>query len=161
MGWLSYLTLVSFTAATAIQGLAILNFANYTPEPWQGTLLTWAVVLFGFFFNTVLAPRLPAVEVLIFALHVVGWFSFFIVLLVLAPRNDPYVTFTQFSDNAGWGSIGVSSCAPALSFWQLLLTSSAVGCSHYDEQQCRPLCGLRISSTHVYVAPCVRMADHR
>lgn len=109
MGWLSYLTLVSFTAGSTIQGLATLNYPSYSPQPWQGTLLTWAVVLFGFLFNTVLAPRLPAVEVLFFVLHIVGWFGIFVTLLVMAPRNNPADTFGHFYDNADWGSVGLAA----------------------------------------------------
>ena len=110
MGWLSYLTLVSFTAGTTTQGLATLNYPDYTPQPWQATLLTFAVVVFGFLFNTVLAPRLPAVEVVFFVLHIVGWFGICVTLLVMAPRNNPNDTFAGFYDNAGWGSIGLAAC---------------------------------------------------
>ncbi|KAK1036395.1 hypothetical protein LTR74_018855, partial [Friedmanniomyces endolithicus] len=109
MGWLSYLTLVSFTAGSTIQGVAALNYPTYAAQPWHGTLLTWAVVVFGFFFNTVLAPRLPAVEVIFFVLHIVGWFGIFITLLVMGPRNDASNTFEVFYDNAGWNSVGLAT----------------------------------------------------
>ncbi|KAK5707427.1 hypothetical protein LTR17_020720 [Elasticomyces elasticus] len=109
LGWVSYLTLVSFTAATTIQGIAALNHPNYVAQPWHATLLTWAVVSFGFFFNTALAPRLPAVEVIFFILHIVGWFGIFVTLLVMAPRHNAVDTFTTFVDGGEWGSIGLSA----------------------------------------------------
>ncbi|KAK3709523.1 hypothetical protein LTR37_010896 [Vermiconidia calcicola] len=109
MGWISYLTLVSFTAGTTTQGLAVLNHPTYVPQAWHSTLLCWAVVGFGFLFNTVLAPRLPAVEIFFFILHVVGWFGIFITLLVLGPRHNPYDTFLVLHDTAGWNSVGLAT----------------------------------------------------
>ncbi|KAK3672945.1 hypothetical protein LTR78_007055 [Recurvomyces mirabilis] len=108
LGWVSYLTLVSFTAATTIQGLAVLNYPDYAAQPWHATLLTWAVVCFGLFFNTVLAPRLPAIEVIFFVLHVVGWFGIFVTLLVTGPRRNAFDKFTHFTDGGNWGSDGLS-----------------------------------------------------
>lgn len=109
MGWLSYLTLVSFTAGTTIQGIAALNYPTYVAHAWHSTLLTWAVVVFGFFFNTVLAPRLPAIEVFFFVLHIVGWFGIFVTLLIMGPRNKPANTFEVFYDTAGWDSVGLAA----------------------------------------------------
>jgi choline transport protein len=108
LGWVSYVTLTSFTAATTIQGLAVLNHPGYVPQPWHASLLTWGVVSFGFFFNTVLAPRLPAVEVIFFVLHIVGWFGIFVTLLVMGPRHNAVDTFTHFYDGGNWGSVGLS-----------------------------------------------------
>lgn len=87
----------------------MLNNPSYVPQPWHNTLLCWAVVVFGFLFNTVLAPRLPAVEVVFFVLHVVGWFGIFVTLLVMGPRNHPHDTFTVFSDGGGWNSNGLAA----------------------------------------------------
>lgn len=109
LGWLGYLTFVSFTAGTTITGLAVLNYPEYVPLPWHNTLLTWAIVCFGFLFNTVLAPRLPAIEVVFFILHIAGWFGIFVTLLIMGPRNDPRETFTVFSDNGGWNSNGLAA----------------------------------------------------
>ena len=109
MGWISYLTLVSFTAGTTTQGLAVLNHPTYVPQAWHSTLLCWAVVGFGFLFNTVLAPRLPAVEIFFFILHVVGWFGIFVTLLVLGPRHNPHDTFLVLHDTAGWNSVGLAT----------------------------------------------------
>lgn len=109
MGWLSYLTLVSFTAGTTVSGLAVLNNPTYEPQAWHNTLLCWAVVVFGFLFNTVLAPRLPAFEVIFFVLHVTGWFGILVTLLVMGPRNNSLDAFTVFSDGGSWGSNGLAA----------------------------------------------------
>lgn len=109
MGWLSYLTLISFIAALTTQGLAILNHPSYTAEAWHATLLTWAIVSFGFIVNTVFVPYLPAAELAFFLLHLVGWAPIWITLAVLAPMNNAYDTFVVFTHNAGWGSVGLAA----------------------------------------------------
>ncbi|KAK4550898.1 hypothetical protein LTR86_011329 [Recurvomyces mirabilis] len=108
MGWVSYLTLVSFTAATTIQGLAVLNYPDYVAQRWHSSLLTWAVVAFGFFFNTVLACRLPIIEVILFGLHIVGWFAVFVTLMVMGPRQNLADTFLLVVDGGDWGNVGLS-----------------------------------------------------
>ena len=109
MGWLSYLTLVSFIAGLLIQGVAALNYPDYAPQPWHSTLLTWAVVICGFIVNTVLVPLLPTVELFFFAIHVLGWAAILITLGALAPMNDPRDTFLVFRDTAGWDSVGLAA----------------------------------------------------
>lgn len=109
LGWVSYLTLVSNIAAGVIQGLVLLNHSDYVPQPWHTTFIAWAIVLFSFFFNTVLAPRLPLAQVIFFSLHVLGWFAVSVTLLVMSPRTPVHETFTVFSDNAGWGSVGTAA----------------------------------------------------
>ena len=150
LGWVSYLTLTSFTAATTIQGLAVLNHPGYTPQPWHATLLTWAVVSFGFLFNTVLAPRLPAIEVIFFLLHVVGWFGIFVTLLVMAPRHDPVDTFTTFYDggtsalqDSSFRGISDERCRRLGQRWSIW--------HHHDDEQYCYACRLRVSGPHVYV----------
>lgn len=39
-----------------------MNYPDYVPEKWHGTLLTFAVASFSVFFNTFLVKKLPLVE---------------------------------------------------------------------------------------------------
>ena len=86
-----------------------LNNPTYSVQPWHSTLLCWAVVIFGFLFNTVLAPRLPAIEVAFFSLHVAGWFGILVVLLAMGSQDNARDAFTNFSDGGDWGSKGVAA----------------------------------------------------
>lgn len=108
MGWQTGIASVSFLAGTQIQGLLVLNVAGYQFERWHGTLLVIAIASFSIIFNTVAARQLPMVEGLVLILHVFGFFAILIPLWVLAPRNSASVVFTQFSDNGGWGNIGLA-----------------------------------------------------
>ena len=108
MGWQTGIASVSFLAGTQIQGLLVLNVDGYQFERWHGTLLVIAIASFSIIFNTVAARQLPMVEGLVLILHVFGFFAIMIPLWVLAPRNSASVVFTQFSDNGGWGNIGLA-----------------------------------------------------
>jgi hypothetical protein len=55
-GWQGSNCLVAFLVATIIQGMLVLNYeSSYTPEPYQGTLLSWAVMAFAVSFNIFLS----------------------------------------------------------------------------------------------------------
>lgn len=81
-GWQSAITGIGMLIATIIQGLAVLNNPGYTPQPWQATLITIAVVAFGVLFNTSLARRLPLVESTLAIIHFGGLFVVIIILCV-------------------------------------------------------------------------------
>ena len=92
-----------------IQGLIALNNPEYGFERWHATLLTIAIVTFAIVFNTVLAVRLPLVEGCILVLHLAGFFAIFIPMWVLAPRAKPQDVLLTYTDNGGWGSLGLSA----------------------------------------------------
>ncbi|KAF1812932.1 amino acid transporter [Eremomyces bilateralis CBS 781.70] len=108
IGWLCVLAWQASSAATAfiagsqIQGLVILNYPNYTPENWHGTLMVFAVSAFAVLFNTVLAKKLPLIEGTILVIHILGFFAILIPLWVLGPRGDPKVVFSDFQAFTGW-----------------------------------------------------------
>jgi amino acid transporter len=91
-----------------MQGLVTLSVSNYEAQPWHGTMIVIGVVCFTVFFNTFLAKRLPFVEGMMLILHIVGLFAIMIPLWILAPRNNSKAVFTEFTNNGGWGSKGVS-----------------------------------------------------
>lgn len=86
----------------------MLNNPDYIFERWHGTLLVIAIVCFAVIFNTVLAKRLPMVEVFVLISHLLGFFGVLIPLWVLAPRNSPKMVFTQFQNLGGWPTQGLS-----------------------------------------------------
>ncbi|KAH7362789.1 amino acid/polyamine transporter I [Plectosphaerella cucumerina] len=109
LGWQTSCASSAFISGTQIQGLVVLNYPNYVPEPWHGTLLTVAVAAFSVLFNTVLARKLPLVEALVLIIHIFGFFGILVTLWVLSPRAEASAVFTEFSDGGGWGSLGGSA----------------------------------------------------
>ncbi|KAK2877814.1 hypothetical protein FQN49_001171 [Arthroderma sp. PD_2] len=109
LGWQSGTAASCFLAGTEIQGLVILNYENYTPQRWHGSLMTIAVITLCALFNTVLAKRLPLIEGVVLILHVAGFFAILIPLWILAPRSTSKEVWTTVEDAQGWGSKGVAS----------------------------------------------------
>ena len=93
-----------------LQGIIVLNRPSYEPQRWQGTLLFYAVMLFGVIFNTFLVKFLPKVEGLILIIHIAGFFGILIPLVHLAPHGSASDVFTQFSNGGEWSTQGLSFC---------------------------------------------------
>ena len=123
---------LAFIDGTVIQGLIVLNNADYVYERWHGTLLVMAILSFAIIFNTFLAQRLPMVEGVILILHILGFFAIIIPLWILAPRNSAHMVFTEFQNLGGWSSQGLSFLVGLLSpIYALLGVDSAV---HMSEE---------------------------
>jgi choline transport protein len=109
------MVLTAYTVAQQIEGIIALCNPDYVIQGWHGALLTIAVTLFCIFFNTVLIRRLPLIEGIALTLHVLGFFTFVIILWVMGPRQDPVTVFTSFEDNNGWGNLGLATLVGLLS----------------------------------------------
>lgn len=132
LGWQTGLASIAFIAGTLIQGLIVLNNADYVFERWNGTLLVIALVAFAVLFNTFFAKRLPAIEGMVLILHLLGFFGIIIPLWVLAPRNSAKEVFTSFENLGGWPTQGLSFMVGMLtSVYGLLGADSAV---HMSEE---------------------------
>ena len=108
-GWQGAIVAIAFWAGTIVQGLLVLNYPDsYTFERWHGTLLTIAFSVFSILFNTILASKLPLLEIVILVLHVFGIFAIIIPLLVLAPKSSAEAVFTEFTIGEGWNSTGTA-----------------------------------------------------
>jgi choline transport protein len=113
-GWLSTLSWQagtasgSFLTGTIIQALITVNNPNYVPTNWQGTLLVFAMVLVLFIANVWGAKDLPLAQNILLVVHVFGFFAVIIVIWVMSPRNTATVVFTQFANDGGWSTMGLS-----------------------------------------------------
>ena len=137
LGWQTGVAGGGYVVANQIQGLLILNDSSYVFERWHGNLLTIAVALFAIVFNTFLAKKLPLIEGIILVLHVFGFFGILIPLWVFAPLTPAPVVFTQFSDNGGWGSMGLATLVGMTSpVYALLGPDSAV---HMDKHRAKKI----------------------
>lgn len=85
-----------------------MNNEDYTPRPYQGTLLFWAAILFAVFINTVVSSALPKVEGLMLIFHVLGFFGILIPLVYLSPHGDSTTVFTTFLNGGMWQTQGLS-----------------------------------------------------
>ncbi|EGR44120.1 amino acid transporter [Trichoderma reesei QM6a] len=148
LGWQTSCASSSFIAGTQIQGLAILNYPDYVPKPWHGTLLTVAVASFSVFFNTVLARKLPLIDALILVIHIFAFFGILVTLWVLSPTANARAVFTNFSDGGGWGSLGGSTLVGVLAgILPLLGADAAVHMSEELRDASRTLPRAMISTT--------------
>ncbi|PGH15112.1 hypothetical protein AJ79_02638 [Helicocarpus griseus UAMH5409] len=120
LGWQAAFASVCFLCGTLIQGLITLNQPGYSAARWHGTLLTAAIALLTTFVNTYMANHLPSLEGLILILHIFGFFATIIPLWVMAERTPTVDVFTQFTNKAGWPSMGlaclVGQISPIFSF---------------------------------------------
>lgn len=65
------------------------------------TIVVWYLNIWG-------SRAMPLMQNLMLVVHVLGFLAIIIVFWVLAPRNTAKVTFTQFTNDGGWDSMGLS-----------------------------------------------------
>ncbi|KAI1076552.1 putative amino acid permease [Whalleya microplaca] len=124
---------VAFLAATMIQGLVILNYADtYEPQQWHGTLMYLAVTLVIVFINIFGIRIFPYIETLALILHIIFFFCILVPLVHLAPRSSTDFVFRSFANNGGWESNGVSWCIGLLT--STYAFSGVDGASHMAEE---------------------------
>jgi amino acid transporter len=92
-----------------IEGFIALNMPTYTVKGWHSTLFSIFIAMFAIIWNTVFVRKLPIIEGIGLTLHVFGFFAFVVVLWVMAPHANPQSVWTDFQDNSGWGSVGLST----------------------------------------------------
>ncbi|KAK8086761.1 amino acid transporter [Apiospora phragmitis] len=115
MGWLSVLAWQSstaagcFLAATEFQGVVVLNYPDYVFQNWHGTLIAILIVILLVVLNTIGVRLLPWLETCAFVLHMAGFFAFIIPVWFMGPKPSPSTdVFTQFTNQGGWHSTGLS-----------------------------------------------------
>ncbi|OCL03636.1 amino acid transporter [Glonium stellatum] len=138
IGWMSTLSWQAGTASgpflvgTLIQACAIVMYPDYAPTNWQGTLMVIAVTIIVWFLNIWGSQAMPLIQNLMLVIHVFGFLAIVIVLWVLAPRNTAKVTFTQFTNDGGWNSIGLSLMVGQISAIYACICSDAA--AHMSEE---------------------------
>lgn len=109
IGWQAAMATVALATTQQLQGLMTLNMPSYVAQGWHGTLFSIAITFFAIIFNTVFVNKLPIIEAFGLILHVSGFVAFVVVLWIMAPHSDPKTVWTNFEDNSGWGSVGLST----------------------------------------------------
>ncbi|KAE9970612.1 hypothetical protein BLS_001964 [Venturia inaequalis] len=140
MGWQTGAASQAFLAGTELQTLVILNYPDYDPQPWHGTLIVIAMAAFCGIFNTLLARKLPLVEGTVLILHILGFFAIIVPLVVLSPTRstakDVFFTFNSGTfDQSGhrpWSSTAVACLVGIIGPTVALLGSDAA--THMSEE---------------------------
>lgn len=107
-GWTAGLASAMNFSTSLIQALATQNNPSFSPTRWQGTLIYWAVLIFCVCVNTVLSKLLPAIEVMVLILHVMGFFAVLIPLVSLSPTRNSTDIFKTFLNEGGWQTKGLA-----------------------------------------------------
>ncbi|QGI83562.1 hypothetical protein CEK25_010291 [Fusarium fujikuroi] len=94
-GWQGSVSSSALLTGNMILGMATLNYPDFQPELWQGTLLFWAIFGFAVFINTLVSSVLPKFEGLILILHILGFFAILIPLMSEETVNPSVVVPTS------------------------------------------------------------------
>lgn len=113
-GWMSTLSWQAgnasgaFIAGTVIQAILTVNYPDYNPTNWQGTLFVFTTVLLVWVVNTYLIGVVPMLQNALTWIHVLAFLAIIIVLWTKAPLNSASDVFTTFTNEGGWSSTGLS-----------------------------------------------------
>ncbi|CAK3885212.1 amino-acid permease [Lecanosticta acicola] len=109
LGWQAAMPTVAYIGAQQVLALIAICDTSYVIQGWHGALMTMAFVLAAISFNTFAIGQLPILEGLAVLLHIFGFLAFIVIMWVMGPRADARLTFTQFQDANGWGSLGLAT----------------------------------------------------
>ncbi|KIV98562.1 hypothetical protein, variant [Verruconis gallopava] len=110
LAWVATVATESLFAGTIIQGILVLNYPDYGYERWQGTLLTWAVILVNVLINVLTPGALPKFEITIMALHICGFVAILATLLSTADIGTARSVWLTSLNEGGWSTQGLSYC---------------------------------------------------
>ena len=82
--WQALLAGCSYLGANMIIALISMNNPNYSPQNWHGTLLLWALTIFGVSLNAFANALIPKFELVVLVLHIAGFFAVLIPLLAVS-----------------------------------------------------------------------------
>ena len=111
LAWIATVATETLFAGLIIQGVTVLDNPDYVAKRWQGTLLTWAVILGCIFVNVVIPSQLPRFEVFILVFHLLGFVAIVATLWALTPKYSSATEVWATSLNeGGWPTQGLSYC---------------------------------------------------
>lgn len=94
--------------ASIIQALAVVASDSYIPKAFHVVVLTIALCTLGLSVNIFFARKLPDLVAVVSTMFIVTYIPFLVVLLTMGERSSAKEVFTDFQDNANWGSIGTA-----------------------------------------------------
>jgi choline transport protein len=110
LAWVATVATESLFAGTIVQGLLVINYPSYVSKMWQGTLLTWLVIVVNIFINVVIPGLLPKFEITIMVIHVCGFIAIMVTLLKTSEIGTAASVFKTVLNEGGWPTQGLSYC---------------------------------------------------
>lgn len=109
MAWQCGTAAGCFLAATELQGIIVLNYPDYHFQKWHGTLISILITILLLVLNTVGVRLLPYLQTCAFVLHLTGFLAFVVPVWSMGAKPSPSLdVFTQFTNQGGWQSMGLS-----------------------------------------------------
>jgi amino acid transporter len=114
VGWMSTLSWQagnasgSFLTGTIIQALLVVNYPDYEPQRWQGTLFVFAMVIVLCVINIWGSDIWARIQNGLLILHIVVFLAVIITLWTMAPHQSAKAVFTEFTNEGGWSTMGLS-----------------------------------------------------
>ena len=109
IGWQALVASTAYISGTLIQAVVVLTIPSYNPKNWHGTLLVFAVLLWGMLINTSARRLLPWLEGPILCVHILGFFGVLVPLVVLSSHRDSSEVWEAFENAGGWSTQGLST----------------------------------------------------
>ncbi|KAF5860512.1 hypothetical protein ETB97_001412 [Aspergillus alliaceus] len=81
---------------------------EYVPKKWHTLLMSWAVLCFALFVNSVGRKVLPKFEGFVLILHIVGFFAILIPMVYLGDHNSNEWVFKTWNNYGNWSTQGLS-----------------------------------------------------
>lgn len=132
-GWMSCLSWQASNAAGPflcggiIQGLVIVNYPDYEATRWQATLIMFGIVAMVYINNVYFMRWLPVLTSFTLYLYVAIWIALTGLLFARAPPDSATRVFTEFTNLAGWDSMGLALMVGQISaLWSLICSDAAV-----------------------------------
>jgi choline transport protein len=110
LAWIATVATESLFAGLIVQGLLVMNYPTYVSKQWQGTLLTWAVIVVNVLINVVIPGALPQFEILVMILHVCGFIGIMAALLKTSTIGSSSSVWLTALNQGGWSTQGLSYC---------------------------------------------------
>lgn len=99
---------ISVASDVLVHILAV-TYPNYAPQGWHLSFVMWGLLLMCAVLNTLLGRLMPALEVLIGLLHIIGFFAILIPLVYLAPKTNASSVFLKSWGHYDWHSVALAS----------------------------------------------------
>ncbi|KAE8394408.1 choline transport protein [Aspergillus alliaceus] len=108
VGWQATFASLCYIDGTLIQAAVILTHSEYVPKKWHTLLMSWAVLCFALFVNSVGRKVLPKFEGFVLILHIVGFFAILIPMVYLGDHNSNEWVFKTWNNYGNWSTQGLS-----------------------------------------------------
>ncbi|KAF2266927.1 amino acid transporter-like protein [Lojkania enalia] len=116
IAWQAGFAVSAYLVANLTLAIALTQHPEYALEykNWHALLVIYAIVLVGVIVNTYLGVIFPALESMVFIVHIIGYFIILIVLAYLAPKQPASFVFENFFNGGEFSTMGQSVLAGAV-----------------------------------------------